>query len=253
MCLILFAHKAHPKYKLILAANRDEFFARPTLPANYWEEESKILAGKDLEAGGTWLGMTTSGRISLITNYRDLNNIKTNAPSRGHLVSKYLKENVEAEVYLQEVAKNGSMYNGFNVICGDLDNLYYYGNYQQNVHALSSGIHGLSNALLDSPWPKVVSGKEKLGNVITEAEIGMDTLFEALYDDIKAPDNQLPDTGVGYEKEKMLSPMFIKSDNYGSRCSTVILVDKDNNVLFAERTYNVHDYSYDTNVYRFKV
>jgi uncharacterized protein with NRDE domain len=253
MCLILFAHKAHAKYKLIVAANRDEFYARPTLPANYWEEESKILAGKDLEAGGTWLGITTSGRISLLTNYRDLTNIKPNAPSRGHLVSEFLKSGANSTAYLEEISGNGSEYNGFNIICGNIDDLYYYGNYQEGVHQINSGIHGLSNALLETPWPKVVNGKNKLHGVIAEQDIEVDSLFGTLYNDMRAPDHQLPDTGVGYEKEKMLSPMFIKSDNYGSRCSTVILVDEENNVLFAERTYNIHDYSFDTKVYRFKI
>ncbi len=253
MCLILFGYKVHPTYKLIIAANRDEFYGRPTKPLDFWEEDRSILAGKDLEAGGTWLGMTTSGKISLLTNYRDLKNIKPNAPSRGHLVSDYLSKDVDAQHYLENVAKKGKDYNGFNIICGDIDDLRYYGNYQNGVHQIDAGVHGLSNALLDSPWPKVVKGKEKIDNVIAHNEIVAEQLFATLYDDMKAPDNQLPDTGVGYEKEAMLSPMFIKSKNYGSRCSTVILVDNDNNILYSERTYNPHDFSFETKSFNFTV
>ncbi|HNP18275.1 MAG TPA: NRDE family protein [Fulvivirga sp.] len=252
MCLILLGYKVHPTYKLIIAANRDEFYGRPTKPLDFWEEDRSILAGKDLEAGGTWLGLTTAGKISLLTNYRDLKNIKPNAPSRGHLVSDYLKKGIDASQYLENVAQKGNNYNGFNIICGDVDELQYYGNYQKGVHKIKAGVHGLSNALFNTPWPKVIKGKEKVEKVIANNEITAEHLFATLYDDLKAPDNQLPDTGVGYEKEAMLSPMFIKSENYGSRCSTVILVDNDNNVHCSERTYNPHDYSYETKSFDFK-
>lgn len=249
MCLILFAHKAHPKYKLIVAANRDEFYARPTKPADYWEENPDILAGKDLEAGGTWLGITKQGRLSLLTNFRDLKNIKNDAPSRGHLVSDFLSSNTDGEEYLKAISAKGELYNGFNIICGDWNNLYYYGNYQKGVHKIEPGVHGLSNALLDTQWPKVVKGTENLKTIAEQNEIDPDQLFELLYDDQTADDNHLPDTGVGYEREKMLSPLFIKSDRYGSRCSTVLLVDKNDNVTFVERTYNTSDFTYKTAAY----
>ena len=246
MCLILFAHKAHPKYKLIVAANRDEFYARPTQPADYWEENPNILAGKDLEAGGTWLGINRIGKVSLLTNFRDLKNIKSEAPSRGHLVSDFLKSDTQPKQYLDQIETIGDQYNGFNLICGDWNNLYYYGNYQNEVHKIESGIHGLSNALLDTPWPKVVKGRANLEKVMQQELIEPEQLFELLYDDQKAGDAHLPDTGVGYELEKMLSPLFIKSENYGSRCSTVLLVDLDDQITFAERTYNPSDFTFQT-------
>lgn len=250
MCLILFAHKVHPNYKLVVAANRDEFYQRPTKPADYWEENQNILAGKDLEAGGTWLGVTKKGRISLLTNYRDLKNIKSDAPSRGHLVSDFLSSDIDAGQYLNDLAGKGDLYNGFNIICGDWDNLHYYGNYQKGVHKIAPGVHGLSNALLDTQWPKVVKGTEGLGKVMHSKDIDPDQLFELLYDDQTAVDEQLPDTGVGYDREKMLSPLFIKSEQYGSRCSTVLLVDQNDKVTFVERTYNVKDFTFSTASYQ---
>lgn len=253
MCLILFSINQHPKYKVIIAANRDEFYQRPTKPANFWEDEPSILAGKDLEAGGTWLGMTREGRISMLTNYRDLSNLKSDAPSRGHLVSDFLKNEIEGDVYLNQISNRGHLYNGFNLISGRVDDLYYYGNYQNGVHKIESGTHGLSNALLNSSWPKVIKGKTKLNEIIKSPKIEIPDLLNSLYDDSKAEDSKLPDTGVGYEKEKMLSPMFIKSENYGSRCSTVILIDKDNKVQFSERTYNPNDYDFTEKHFDWKI
>ncbi|MTI40535.1 NRDE family protein [Fulvivirga lutimaris] len=250
MCLILFANNAHPKYKLIVAANRDEFYERPTKPADYWEENPNILAGRDLEAGGTWLGITKQGRLSLLTNFRDLQNIKSDAPSRGHLVSDFLKSNISGQEYLNNISEEGELYNGFNIICGDWDNLHYYGNYQKGVHKIDAGVHGLSNALLDTHWPKVVKGIDNLKELMKQDKIDPDQLFELLYDDQKAADSQLPNTGVGYEMEKMLSPLFIKSERYGSRCSTVLLVDKNDNVTFIERTYNTSDFTFTKAAYQ---
>ncbi|MBL6447195.1 NRDE family protein [Fulvivirga sp. 29W222] len=253
MCLILFAYKTHPKYKLVVAANRDEFYSRPTEPAMFWEDKPLILAGKDLTAGGTWMGVSKQGKISMLTNYRDLKNIKQNAPSRGHLVSDFLENEVSAYDYLQRIAKNGNQYNGFNLICGTVDELYYYGNYKAGIYPITSGYHGLSNALLDTQWPKVDKGMNKLREVLKAVNIDPGHLFESLYDDIKAPEHLLPDTGVGIERESMLSPMFIKSPDYGSRCSTVLLVSNDNDVRYLERTYNTTDFSYIDRAYELTV
>ncbi|QSE97711.1 NRDE family protein [Fulvivirga lutea] len=253
MCLILFAKNVHPKYKLVLAANRDEFYERATEPATFWEDHEDLLAGKDLEAGGTWMGITKAGRIAMLTNYRDLSNIKTNAPSRGHLVTDYLLGEESAQNYLTHVESKGELYNGFNLIAGDADSLNYYGNYQKGVHKISDGLHGLSNALLDTSWPKVEKGKEKLESLLNETQINSNELLRILYDDIKANDNNLPETGVGYEKEKMLSPMFIKSSNYGSRCSTAILVTHDNEFTFVERTYDTMSFDHEDRKFVWKL
>lgn len=253
MCLILFAYKTHPKYKLVVAANRDEFYNRPTEPAGFWEDNPKILAGRDLTAGGTWMGINTKGEISMLTNYRDLKNIKPDAPSRGHLVSDFLMNDETAYDYLNEISQKGHLYNGFNLICGTVEELYYYGNYKEEVHPIVSGYHGLSNALLNTQWPKVDKGLNKLRAVMEVENIDPLNLFEALYDDIKAPQNLLPDTGVGVERESMLSPMFIKSPDYGSRCSTVLIVDNEGNVQYIERTYNTSDFTYSDRYFKLHI
>lgn len=253
MCLILFAKNVHPEYGLIIAANRDEFYNRPTKEADFWAGEKHILAGKDLEAGGTWMGISKRGRLSMLTNYRDLKNIKSDAPSRGQLVADFLINEDSPENYLLNVAQKGQNYNGFNLIVGQPDNLHYYGNYQQGVHKIQNGVHGLSNALLNTPWPKVEIGKEKLAFAVNKSSIDTEELFDLLRDDIKAPLDQLPDTGIGLEKEKMLSPMFIKSENYGSRCSTIILIKTTGEVHFSERTYDPVNFSFSTKSYDFKI
>lgn len=251
MCLILLAKNAHPDYKLIIAANRDEFYKRKTKKAHFWKEAPKLLAGRDMEAGGTWMGVNKEGRIAMLTNYRDPFNIKEKAPSRGFLVSDFLKTDENTGKYLSQVEQNASAYNGFNLICGTPDQLYYFGNYQDGVHPIENGIHGLSNKLLDTPWPKVTRGKQKLKELISGSFSALGIL-EVLYDDIKAPAQMLPDTGVGAEMEAMLSSMFIKSPDYGSRCSTVVMVSKQNNLTFLERTYNIHNFSYDDVSFEFK-
>jgi len=253
MCLILFAKNQHKKYKLIVAANRDEFYKRETVQADYWDDHEKVLAGRDLQAGGTWMGVNTNGLVSMLTNYRDLKHIKDDAPSRGHLVSDFLIEEPSASSYLESIAHNGKAYNGFNLICGNADELYYYGNYQTGVYEIPDGTHGLSNALLNTEWPKVVRGKQKLSKLIEQDQVIAERLFETLYDDLKADIIELPDTGVGLEMEEMLSPMFIKSPNYGSRCSTVLLVDQDDNYTYVERTYNIEDFSYTERDFQFTV
>lgn len=251
MCLILFSYKSHPKYKLVVAANRDEFYVRATQPAHFWEEDARVLAGKDLEAGGTWMGVAKTGRLSMLTNFRDPHNIKANAPSRGQLVLDYLKGSVNGGEYLEKIAKNGGAYNGFNLVTGTFDDLHYYGNYQNRVLKIPPGIHGLSNALLNTDWPKTVKGKSKLAQMMKNSDLPPEQLFDILYDDIKAPDRELPNTGVSKEKESMLSPMFIKSPDYGSRCSTVIMVDHDNHVQFLERTYDTTTFEFFDKTFEF--
>ena len=245
MCLILFSWKKHENYKLILAANRDEFYNRPTLPASFWKENQNILAGKDLTGGGTWMGISKTGKIAMLTNYRDLTNLKPNAPSRGHLVSDYLTENTNSSTYLNLIASRDNEYNGYNIIVGDVDSLHYHSNYKSGREPISEGIHGLSNHLLNSPWPKVDTGKQQLSEIIANEKFNSNDLMEILFDDRIATDDLLPDTGVGIEKERMLSPLFIKSPVYGSRSSTVILVDWNNQVTFIERTYNLDNFSFE--------
>jgi uncharacterized protein with NRDE domain len=253
MCLIFLSLNNHPTYKLVIAANRDEFHHRKTAAADFWSDYPDILGGRDLEAQGTWMAMTRSGKISLLTNYRDPANINPQAPSRGRLVSDYLQKEMYPEHYLNEVAKNGPAYNGFNLLAGAVDDLWYFSNYQGTVKKLSPGLHGLSNHLLNTPWPKVERGKRKLQPILQKLVVRPDELFEFLYDDQQAPDDQLPETGIGLVRERALSSMFIKTPNYGSRCSTVILVDKQNNALFSERVYNLTTFEHATRTFQFSI
>lgn len=253
MCLIFLSLNNHPTYKLVVAANRDEFYNRKTAPASFWKDHTNIVGGRDLEAMGTWMAMSKQGKISLVTNYRDLTNIKPQAPSRGQLVTDYLLENRSPKDYLEHVETKGKAYNGFNLIVGSAAELYYYSNYKGGVEKIESGLHGLSNHLLDTPWPKVTRGIEKMKTLLASTKIDPVKLFDLLYDDQRAPDEKLPDTGVGLERERMLSSMFIKSPNYGTRCSTVVLVDQNDNVHFIERVYDLSTFEYTTQSFEFKI
>jgi len=240
MCLLLFAWKMRDDYPLIVAANRDEFYERPSTPADFWEDNPDILAGRDLKEGGAWLGMTKTGRIAALTNYRDPKAFRAEAPSRGELVSKYLKGTEDAESYLTALEKNASRYNGFNLIVGDRSDLYYFSN-RAAVKKLNAGIYGLSNSLLDVPWPKVQRGKEKFAPIISaKGKPSTERLFRLLDDRVVPSDDQLPDTGVGPEYERMLSPLFIQSSNYayGTRSSTVMILDQKGKATFSERVFD---------------
>lgn len=240
MCLILFAFNKHPKYKLILAANRDEYFNRPTLIANYWEENREILGGRDIQSKGTWLGINKNGKFIAITNYRDPKIEKKQALSRGDLSKRFLSNDQNIPSYLSDVSNNAENYNGFNLLLSDdgFDTMYHYSNISKTTFKISDGIHGLSNHRLDSSWPKVNTGKENLKSTIESASININDLVEMLKDGNAAADELLPDTGISYDLEKKLSPVFISMKGYGTRCSTVILVDTENNVSFLEVSYN---------------
>jgi len=238
MCLLLIAINSNPNYKLIIAANRDEFYGRPTMPAHFWNDYPSILAGKDIQAGGTWLGITKTGRISAITNIRKGLKQKDNAPTRGLLTADYLRNNIDPLDYLKIVKQIASNYNGFNLILGDTENFYYFSNMQGSIEKLENGIYGLSNGFLDSDWPKVVESKIKLENVIKANNFSPEELFNILNDRSIAEDNLLPNTGVDLEIERILSAVFIKTEKYGTRCSTVITIYKDDKVNFVERTFN---------------
>ncbi|MEX1239334.1 MAG: NRDE family protein [Cyclobacteriaceae bacterium] len=241
MCLIFIGLKNHPKYKLIVAANRDEFYDRPTAPASFWEDHPDILAGRDLEAKGTWLGMTKSGRICMVTNFRDPKNIHAQAPSRGKLVTDFLRDNTTGEKYLEKLMPHARKYNGFSLIAGTVDALYYFSNYKDGIILLNSGLFGLSNHLLETPWPKVEKGKNRIQELLKSSAIHVEGLYEVLSDEAISSDPHLPDTGVGLELERALSAAFIKSAGYGTRSSTVVMVDYNNHVSFHERVYNPED------------
>lgn len=238
MCIILLAHKAHPGYSLILAANRDEFYERPTARAGFWEDAGGLLGGRDLERGGTWLGVTETGRVAAITNFREPSVRITDAPSRGLLVSDFLRSHERPEEYLERLATHASRYNGFNLIVAERHDLYYYSNRADAPQALAPGLYGVSNHLLDTPWPKVARGKEALAEILARSDtVSPDDIFRLLADRTCAEDACLPDTGVGLEVERALSPLFITSPVYGTRSSTVLLVDQEEKATFIERTF----------------
>jgi uncharacterized protein with NRDE domain len=238
MCLILFAWKMNETYPLILAANRDEFTERPSAPAAFWDDAPDILAGRDLKAGGTWLGITRGGRLAAVTNYRDPASLKTEAPSRGHLVSDYLRGRERPEEYLRQLAPRAGRYNGFSLLVGDRSDLFFYSNRGGLVRP-EPGIHGMSNHLLDTPWPKVDQGKRSLGLLLEGGDDpSPEALLALLASRSRPPDDRLPDTGVGLEWERVLSPLFIESPAYGTRCSTVLLIDRQGRVTFVERVFN---------------
>ncbi len=238
MCLILLSYQNHSEYPLVIAANRDELYDRPATPAEFWKENPNILAGRDIQAGGTWLGVSRKGLIAMITNYREVQRFDPKATTRGKLVSDFLTGHVPALDYLEDLRSNADVYNGFNLILGDKTGLYYFSNRAENISTLASGIYGLSNHLLDTPWPKVSKSKARFSEAVEQTGMDENKLFEILCDSAPAQDEQLPDTGVGIELERMLSPVFIKSPKYGTRCSTLIYVDRHDQLVFVERTYD---------------
>lgn len=238
MCLILFSYDTHPEYKLVFSGNRDEFYDRPTKNLDYWNDSPDILAGRDLKSYGTWLGISLSGRISAITNFRDPASIMDNAPSRGLLVSNFLTTTKPGRQYLETIKTHGTDYNGFNLIVGDSSGLYYYSNKDTDIKKITPGIYGLSNDLIDTSWPKVEKGKTEFKALLDQkGEINTADILSILKDNTSPPDHMLPDTGVGMEWERVLSPLFIKSENYGTMSSSVILVKRTGETTFVEQTH----------------
>lgn len=238
MCLILFQFQQHHNYKLVLASNRDESYNRPTAQAQFWDDEPSILAGRDLLQMGTWLGITTSGRIAGLTNFRHPDHLRPGKLSRGEIVTNFLLNSKTSEEYLHELAQRRDAYVGYNILVGSPDELKYYSNVEDKITTIQPGIHGLSNHFLDTPWPKVEMGKKKLQSYLQQVEVvDPEVLFTILADSEEAGVEALPDTGIGIELEKKLSPMFIKMPDYGTRCSTIVTIDQDNHVTFIERTF----------------
>lgn len=248
MCLIVLALQAHPIYPLILVANRDEYHQRPTTTANFWHDQPDILAGRDLEAGGTWLGVNRFGKFSALTNVRHskANTSNVTFTSRGNLCHQLLSNHQHSiSEQLQAMPQSGHHYQPFNLIAGDINSLtpelYYYSN-QQLPHArvrLAPGIHGLSNAALNTPWPKVTTSTRALQTIISKP-FTTDDLLTLMQDTTAACDEALPDTGIPLEQEKLLSSRFIQSQDYGTRCTTAIIMNKTGELCLVEQSYNTH-------------
>ncbi|MFC3418787.1 NRDE family protein [Salinicoccus hispanicus] len=238
MCLIIFQKNNHPHYKLVIAANRDEFYGRPTAPAQFWEDHPDMLAGQDRKKGGTWLGLTKQGRFAAVTNIRKPGFLDTDKKSRGALVSDYLTGHATPEAYLDALDREKDDYSGFNLLVGNQDELFYLNNDGGSVDAVTDGAHGLSNHHLDTPWPKVVKGRTRLEEYMHNTDaLDIDVIFELLADSEQTTE-ELPETGLAESLERQLSSAFINIPEYGTRSSTVVLVDHDDNATFVERTFS---------------
>ncbi|MCA9688837.1 MAG: NRDE family protein [Myxococcales bacterium] len=242
MCTLLFAHRAHPDLPLVIAANRDEFYGRETAPADRWRDAPGVIGGRDLEGGGTWLAVHEDGRWAALTNVREPGRVIAGAPSRGALVRDFLIEKRRTPgAYVVDVEAKKAAYNGFNLVVGDFaaGTVFYVSNRGGPPTPVMPGVHGVSNALLDSAWPKVTRGRHRLAAVVARgASLEERDIFALLGDKTQAPDDELPDTGVGLEWERRLSPIFLQLDgvDYGTCSSTLVTVTAGGTVRFVERT-----------------
>lgn len=239
MCVILFSYQPRSNTPLILGANRDEFFSRPAAPLQFWEDQPDLLAGKDLQAGGTWLGITRSGRFAAVTNVREPSVNVDNLLSRGELTRDFLVGKTSPKDYLSTVLTRQQRYSGFNLLVGcffETNELYYLSNRGNGIEALTEGVYGLSNHLLDSPWPKVIGGKEALRAKLNKAGTSHQHIRQILESPRLADDHHLPSTGISYQREKALSAMFITLPDYGTRASTVLTIH-DNHIACCEQSY----------------
>jgi uncharacterized protein with NRDE domain len=241
MCLIVFAWEASPKARLALAANRDEFFARRTAPAAWWADAPDVLAGRDLEAGGTWLGVARSGRFAALTNFRDASAPKRDgAPSRGALAADFLRGDAAAADYVAAVQPRAGRYHGFNLVVSDGAELWSFSNVEGGPVRLGPGVRGLSNHLLETPWPKVTAARARLEAALGAADGAPELerrLLDLLADRTTAPDGALPSTGLPLDWERALSAAFVELPGYGTRTSTVLIMGTDGWIRFVERTF----------------
>ncbi len=237
MCLILLAWQAHPDYPLVVAANRDEFFARPTAAAGFWPDAPQVLAGRDLEAGGTWLGVSREQRFAALTNYRDGTGQHPGARSRGALVADFLAGRESPQTYLETVGPRASDYSGFNLFVGDAEHLAYCSNRDEGkVRWLAPGIYGLSNHLLDTPWPKLASARAAFAAALQTLPLAA-PFFTLLADREIVADSHLPETGVPLAWERILSAVFVSSEHYGTRASTLLTRRRDGLITLQERSF----------------
>ncbi len=241
MCLLIAAVDAHPRYSLVLVGHRDEFHARPTAPLAWWPDHDGVLAGRDLEAGGTWLGVGRDGRAAVITNFRDPARPVAGAPSRGRLIPDFLAGHGTAHEYAERATREAARYAGFNLLLIDGTAAVYVSNRPGvNVSSLAAGIYGLSNHRLDTPWPKVLRTRARVTQLLSSPALTVDSLLAALRDRLPAGDDELPETGVGKELERLLSAPFIVSPGYGTRSASAVLVGRDGSVVVHERRYDPH-------------
>lgn len=256
MCLLFCCLHAHEGYPFILLANRDEFYERPTRAVGFWPDSPEVLAGRDLDRGGTWLGIARSGRWAALTNYRDPSDA-TFERSRGDIVRDYLTSEQTPRAFADSIREIGEEFDGFNLLFGDRHESLWLSNRSPDLRNLDKGIFGLSNHLLETPWPKVVSGKQNLAAQLKEEPVA-DQLFDPLADQT-VYEKDLPQTGVDPSLERMLSSAFISSPHYGTRSSTLIMIDRENRAYFEERTYHNRTSGlnrpdeYDSKIFQFRL
>jgi len=236
VCLILVAWRMNPRFPCIVAANRDEFHARPAAHAAWWQDEPDILAGRDLSGGGAWLGLTRSGRFAALTNYRGVAARRDDAPSRGEIVTGLLKSRATVSEDLELLGRIGPRYNAFNVIFSDGERLGIFESEPGLGRQLPAGVYGLSNHLLDTPWPKVRNAKSRLEAALNDSDGAR--MLALLRDDEPAPDHELPRTGLSIEWERLLSSAFVRAPDYGTRCSTIIRIDGRGRAYFDEWSWD---------------
>lgn len=239
MCLLVLAWKSHPRYRLVLAGNRDEFHDRPAAPLNWWQDDPRILGGRDLKANGTWLGVARSGRFGVVTNYRDLMAPVDNAPSRGNLVPRFLTGATSPKEFLDDLRGAALRYSGFNLLVGGSRALYYFSNRGPKAPtALAPGIYGLSNHLLDTPWPKLTRTRARFEQLLAQPDIRTEDVFAMLGDREQAPIDNLPSTGLPADWERVVSAPFIVNERYGTRCSNLLLVERNGRTVLHERRFD---------------
>ena len=246
MCLIAFAYQSHPAYPLIIIANRAEFYERPTAAAAFWADAPTILAGRDLKMNGSWMGISTCGRFAAITNYRDPNRPESGDLSRGEIVQDFLNSKQTSSVFIEALRKKKDLYGGFNVLLYDGEELHHYNNVFDEHNIVPPGVHSVSNATLNTAWPKVTFAKDVLQTAIENDTLEMTSLIPLLANDQIAPDEALPDTGVGIHLERALSAAFVKLPNYGTRCTTAITFQQNGMIQLLERTYELGEMAFDT-------
>ena len=237
MCLILFALQQHEDYPLVVIANRDEYYARPTQAAHWWQDIPGIFAGRDLEARGTWMGVNKNGRFAAVTNVRERGSSGPGKLSRGKLTRDFLSSHEPAEAFLNSIESAAHDYAGFNLLVGDSSGLYFYSNRDPGIRCIPPGIYGISNGLFDEAWPKLVSGKQALAASL-KTSLDNNVLMQILTDNNTAEDEHLPETGVPLNIERMLSSRFIRSNDYGTRACGIVKFTSQKQIIFVEHNYN---------------
>lgn len=251
VCLIVFAWNAHPEYRLVLAANRDEYHARPARNAHWWPDIDHVLAGRDLQAGGTWLGVSRTGRFATVTNYREMQRSTGRLRSRGELVSRYIGDDARPDDFVASI--NGAQYAGFSLLAADRGQFVYSSNRSGQTSILDRGVYGLSNADLDAAWPKVIRSRDALARLIDSNSVDESSLLRLLADRTPAAVDEIDSSELPFPLARALSAPFIVAGEYGTRCSTTLLWSNDDEVEFCERTFDSSGDPTGTKRFRFRI